>query len=428
MEDDKTAATPRKRAAKAKPNDTSDPSAAAEQATTGAGRTPRPRKIPPATFVPPVPPDAAAEPKPPAKAAVGRPDPTPPAPSQRPADPTETSATPAGSGAARAERRPPAKKAAAKAAKKAAKKATPAARPPQDQVQPSAAPAESPTPAPATAKKAPAKKAPAKKAPAKPEEATKPVEAVTAEMTPKPVDAVKPAEASKVMAPLTAPAVPPTPIAARPAPTPPPTSVQRHLWPIIKTSPGYATELLALAAVERLGPQAADHLRWLRDTYPGADPDGLARIAAARSVRQARTQGAMAGLVGPLAVFAETAALLWLQARLVLDIAAVYGREPADPDRAAELLTLLGVHPDATAARQALAVAREVVDDGPDGGYDAPRVTVPLVRVAGRAVMRMSTARQAARIVPGAGAALTAILDGRSTELLAARAAKLYRG
>jgi hypothetical protein len=246
---------------------------------------------------------------------------------------------------------------------------------------------------------------------------------------------VKPAEAPKVTAPVTAPAVPPKPVAARPAPTRPvaaptpiPTSVQRHLWQIIKASPGYATELLALAAVERLGPQAADNLRWLRDTYPGAGADGLARIAAARSVRQARTQGAVAGLVGPLAVFAETAALLWLQARLVLDIAAVYGRDPADPDRATELLTLLRVHPDATTALQALAAAREIVDDGPGGGSDAPRMTVPLIRVAGRAVVRMSTARQAARIVPGAGAALTAILDGRSTELLAARASKLYRG
>jgi hypothetical protein len=40
----------------------------------------------------------------------------------------------------------------------------------------------------------------------------------------------------------------------------------------------------------------------------------------------------------------------------------------------------------------------------------------------------MFTARRAARIVPGAGAALTAILDGRATEQLAARATEFYRG
>ncbi|HEV7898638.1 MAG TPA: EcsC family protein, partial [Planosporangium sp.] len=181
----------------------------------------------------------------------------------------------------------------------------------------------------------------------------------------------------------------------------------------------------------RLGQQAEVQVTWLRDTYPAADAARLARMATAWSVRQARTQGAVAGLLGPLAVFAGTAALLRTQARLVLDIAAAYGRDPTDRERAAELLVLLRVHPDLAAAREALAAAREAADNGPGAGSNGnqpPQVTVPLVRVAGRALVRTAAARQAARIVPGAGAALTAILDGRSTELLAARATEFYRG
>jgi uncharacterized protein (DUF697 family) len=195
------------------------------------------------------------------------------------------------------------------------------------------------------------------------------------------------------------------------------------LWPALKANPGYAPELLALAAVAQLAPQVREHLRWLRDTYPSADPDALARLAAGRWARQARVQGAVAGIVGPLAVLAETGALLWIQARLVLDIAAIYGRDPADPERAAELLALQRVHQDPGSARAALAAAREADHGEPDPA----RIAAPLARVAGAALGRMALARRAARIVPGAGAALTAVLNGRDTERLAARAIKFYR-
>jgi hypothetical protein len=188
--------------------------------------------------------------------------------------------------------------------------------------------------------------------------------------------------------------------------------------------------------VEHIGPQAQANLTWLRDTYPSATADGLARMATVRLVRQARTQGAVAGLLGPLAVLAETAVLLWTQTRLLLDVAAAYGRDPADPERAAELLVLQGVHPDLATAHTALAAARQAADQAADHGPDAdgddgdrsPQLVARLVRVAGRALVRMTAARRAARLVPGAGAALTAVLDGRATEQLAARATKFYRG
>jgi hypothetical protein len=50
-----------------------------------------------------------------------------------------------------------------------------------------------------------------------------------------------------------------------------------------------------------------------------------------------------------------------------------------------------------------------------------------LARAAGAALLKARLARRAARIAPGAGAVLTAVADGRSTERLAARATKFYR-
>jgi uncharacterized protein (DUF697 family) len=131
----------------------------------------------------------------------------------------------------------------------------------------------------------------------------------------------------------------------------------------------------------------------------------------------------VAGLVGPLAVLADSAALAWTQARMVLDVAAAYGRDPADPERAAEILALQGVHPDLDRARAALAAARESADDGPA----ATRLVVPMARMAGRALAWMTVARRVSRLVPGAGAVLTGVAAARSTERLAARATRFYR-
>jgi hypothetical protein len=358
MEDDKTPAAPRKRAAKAKPTGTSSPAEANKAAQ--AGRPARPRKIPPAMFVPPV--DAeqvGPEQIDPAQQAAAAPGPAPTATGPRLAK---------------------------KSPRKVAKKAPAAAPAPSEAPQPAETPPATPAP---RATKAPAKKITNKAAPL--------------------------AEAAVITA-----------TSERPA-TPPKITASTQLWPAIKANPGYATELLALAAVGHLGPLARTHVTWLRERYPTATAGGLARIAASGSVRQARTQGAVAGLLGPLAVFVETPALLWTQARLVLGVAAAYGRDPADPERAVELLALLGVHPDLSTARQAVAAARAAAANGA-GAHDGGRVSLPLVRVAGRALTRMAIARQATRVMPGAGAALTWVLDGQSTERLAARATKFYRG
>ncbi|NED53829.1 hypothetical protein G3I24_23400, partial [Micromonospora aurantiaca] len=132
----------------------------------------------------------------------------------------------------------------------------------------------------------------------------------------------------------------------------------RAVGPQLRDHPGFAPELLALAAVDVLGPRARDWVDQVRRAYPEADADGVARLATRRFVRTAGAGGALAAGAGLFAPVAELAAVLWTQANLVLHLAAAYGRDPAHPDRAAELLVLTLVHPDDGTARAALAAAR----------------------------------------------------------------------
>jgi hypothetical protein len=191
--------------------------------------------------------------------------------------------------------------------------------------------------------------------------------------------------------------------------------------------PGFAPELLALAAVRALGPRARDWARWHRDAYPAATSDGLARLATRRFVRLARAGGATAALAGAFAPVAELAAALWAQAGLVLHLAAAYGRNPADPERAVELLVLTGVHPDAAAARAALASAQAATGaierPWPAVAAGARRLAAPLGAPAGGWL----AVRLAARLVPGAGVLAGVAVGSAAAERLAARAIAAYR-
>ncbi|MEV5630717.1 hypothetical protein [Micromonospora tulbaghiae] len=201
----------------------------------------------------------------------------------------------------------------------------------------------------------------------------------------------------------------------------------RAVGPQLRDHPGFAPELLALAAVDALGPRARDWVEQVRQAYPEADADGVARLATRRFVRMAGTGGALAAGAGLFAPVAELAAVLWTQANLVLHLAAAYGRDPAHPDRAAELLVLTLVHPDGGTARAALAAARAA--DGPaDGPWGrvaeaAWRLATPVAAQAGGWL----GLRLAARLLPGA-AALAAATGGTATaERVAARAVARYR-
>ena len=193
-------------------------------------------------------------------------------------------------------------------------------------------------------------------------------------------------------------------------------------------NPGYAPELLALAAVATVGPKANDWVRQLRATYPAATDDGLARLAARRFTRMAAAGGAASTLTGMLGPVTEIAALAWAQAGLVLHLAAAYRRDPTDPERAVELLVLTRVHPSPETARAALAAAVEQSDDAPHSVQRATeaawRLTAPLAaQTIGWLALRL-----ASRLVPGAAMVVAGAGDAAGAARLASRAIRHYRG
>ncbi|MFD6681097.1 hypothetical protein [Micromonospora parva] len=191
--------------------------------------------------------------------------------------------------------------------------------------------------------------------------------------------------------------------------------------------PGFAPELLALAAVRALGPGAAGWAAGLRTRYPDASADGLGRLATRRFVRSAGAGGATAALAGVFAPVAELAAVLWTHAELVLHLAAAYGKDPTHPDRAVDLLVLTQVHPDRESAVAAVAAAESAGDpvEGawPRAAEAAWRLAAPLTAQAGGWV----ALRLVARLLPGAAVLAAALGDAAAADRLAARAVAVYR-
>ncbi|MFY1696760.1 hypothetical protein [Solwaraspora sp. WMMA2101] len=277
---------------------------------------------------------------------------------------------------------------------------------------------------PAAKKAAPAKKAvPAKSAPAKKAAKAPPAKAPAKA----PAKRAAPRKAAAVPAQPSPPA-PPAP--AQPAPAQPPTPVgvpDGIGWQVL-ARPAYAPELLALAAVDRIGPAARDWVARLRSDYPAASDDALARLAARRFTRYAGAGAVAAGAAGLLGPAMELVTLGWAQAALTLHVSAAYRHDPTDPQRAAELLALTGVHPDVDAARAALAAAQRPADDDGDpvarwsGGAQRLAELAGGLSGGGWALLRLP-----ARLLPGARALVACAGDTLVMARLAARATAHYR-
>jgi len=203
------------------------------------------------------------------------------------------------------------------------------------------------------------------------------------------------------------------------------------LWARMKADPQYAPEHLALEAVRRLGPEAADWHARLRTERPGADADELAALAVRHFTTLARVSGAVSGAAGLPGAVLDVGVLAWTQARMVLHVAAAYGADPAAPERATDLLVLQRVHKVAETARTALGVAagRERAsriftgDSGRPLGGVLVRLTMRLAQMAGvRAAKKVF-----AKMVPGAGIVLGTWANSAATKDLAKRAGEHYR-
>ncbi len=144
------------------------------------------------------------------------------------------------------------------------------------------------------------------------------------------------------------------------------------LWREALAEPGRLSESLASFALRHLGPGAGAAVARLRAARPEADAAALRALVVTRGRRAVVSEGAFVG--GPflfLVPFAFCGALL-SQARAVLELAAVEGRDATDPERSAELLVLQGVCGDTAAARAAL----EAPGSGPRGANGPGRLAV----------------------------------------------------
>jgi hypothetical protein len=132
-------------------------------------------------------------------------------------------------------------------------------------------------------------------------------------------------------------------------------SPERSLLASVVTDPEHLPELLADFAVRRIGPAVPEAIASLRRNYPDATEAELRARVVARGRRAVVSEGSIVG--GPFLVLIPVAfcAALLRQARTVLELAALDGRDPTASVRAAELLVLQGVYEDTRQAQHALA-------------------------------------------------------------------------
>ncbi|MBC8092378.1 MAG: EcsC family protein, partial [Pseudonocardia sp.] len=159
--------------------------------------------------------------------------------------------------------------------------------------------------------------------------------------------------------------------------------------------------------------------------FPRADDADLARLVTDRFVRLSRWSGAAAGVAGVAGAVVDFGVLAWTQSRMVLHLAAVYGDDPGDRERAAELLVLTGVHRYASTARQALEVAAR---KAPVGSLVQPsdRSWGQLVWALATMVGMRAVKRAVAKVVPFVAVPLGALANGGATKKLAGKATALY--
>ncbi|MFF5082084.1 hypothetical protein ACFY36_33975 [Actinoplanes sp. NPDC000266] len=191
-------------------------------------------------------------------------------------------------------------------------------------------------------------------------------------------------------------------------------------WAGLIADPARAPELLAIAAVQTLGPRAREWADRTREAYPAAGTDALVRLATRQFTRLGSLTGIVGAVAGAYAPVALLGAAAFTDAELSLHIAAAYGLDPTDEERAADLLVIGRVHATKGDAIDALAEARRPA-------YDSKE---PLWRIAGF-VAAQTAAWVAVKVVnrrfPGTSLLAAFLSNTASANATAARAAKYYK-
>jgi hypothetical protein len=197
----------------------------------------------------------------------------------------------------------------------------------------------------------------------------------------------------------------------------------KRVWDRILAEPDRAPEYIALAALERFGPQAAE---WVQIAGPGHTPEELARIAFKKHVRLARLEGGALGIGGVITAAPDLVSLLWIQSRMVFYIAAAYGYDPNHPMRPAEYLALQGLYDTPAEAREALdGVGRRMAVVMAERAITNRRDDALHLRLAKYIAKRMAR-RYAGRLIPFIGAPIGAVQNGSATKQLGQRALSYY--
>ncbi|GAA4973946.1 hypothetical protein GCM10023205_45630 [Yinghuangia aomiensis] len=141
-----------------------------------------------------------------------------------------------------------------------------------------------------------------------------------------------------------------------------PPALLRAVW----AQPGRLAEVMALFAVRHLGAGAAASAHARLESRDGRTDAELDDDAVRHGTLVTVTEGAFVG--GPFLAFIPVAfcAALLGQARMVLEIAALHGRDTRSDARAADLLVLQGAYPDTLRAGAALAAVRAQATATPD--------------------------------------------------------------
>jgi hypothetical protein len=128
----------------------------------------------------------------------------------------------------------------------------------------------------------------------------------------------------------------------------------RTLLRLVLKDPKHLPENLATFSLNMLGPGIPGYVAELRRQNPDADTPELERLIALQGVRETSREGGFVG--GPFLYLIPVAfcAALLAQIKMLLRVAALSGRDPQEPERASEILVILGVYPEVDKAAEAL--------------------------------------------------------------------------
>ncbi|MGK5679771.1 hypothetical protein [Actinoplanes sp. URMC 104] len=195
-------------------------------------------------------------------------------------------------------------------------------------------------------------------------------------------------------------------------------------WAKVLSDPAHTPELLALAAVESIGPRAREWASATMSAYPTATPETLTRLATRQFIRFGALTSVFGALAGSYAPFALVGTRALTDAELILHLAAARGLDPTDPRRAVDLLVITRVHESAEQAEAALAAVRE--HEAGTGGLSEA------IRRLGRTIAPQAAVWAALRAVnryyPGTSMLMAVLTSGSSAQTTAARATAYYRG